>query len=409
MRFLMSTALSVLMMLMMFGTSTALAEQKIIEAEGTYVMDSRLDETAASATARAREEAKRNAVEKAGVYVQSYTQVINLELTADEINTVAAQFIQIIDEANSVAVIRDNLLEFTVHIRALVDDSDPARLRSMTDNRQQLEEMSARNRELQSKYDELKRQMDSLQRDYDSASDAQREQIKRAAALNDERFKAMQELEAGNGHYMRGEYAQALASYNQAIEINKTSADAYDNRGLTYYHLNRLSDAINDFNRALELNSSFAYAYNNRGLARQALGNVNEALSDYSRALSINPKFVAALVNRANTYFALKQYGNAETDLNAALALDRNNAAAHNNLGSVYFATNRLDEALREYSEAIRLNPNYAEAYYNRGCVHYRRGNYSEALSDAQRASSLEPNDPAFRDLISRSNAKLGR
>ena len=406
MKLLMSMALSLLMLL---SASTALAEQRIVEADGSYVMDSRLDETPASATARAREDAKRNAVEKAGVYVKSYTKVIDLELTEDEINTVAAQFLQVLEEKSSVAVVRENLLEFTVHIKALVDDSDPARLRSMMEDRQQLEVMAAQNRELQAKYDELKKQMESLSRDYDSASSSQRKEIKRAAAANDESFKAMQELEAGNAHYLRGDYEQALASYNRAIELDGRSADAYDNRGLTYYHLNRLSDAIADFNRAIELNSSFAYAFNNRGLARHALGNADDALNDYSRALTLNPKFAAALNNRANAYFALEQYGNAENDLNAALSIDRTNAAAHNNLGSVYFATDRFDEALREYSEALRLKSNYAEAYYNRGCVYYRQGRYAEALSDARQAAALEPGDTAFRDLVARSNAKLGR
>ena len=46
-----------------FGNEKAEAKENLIEGVGTYIMDSRLDETPASATARAREEAKRNATE----------------------------------------------------------------------------------------------------------------------------------------------------------------------------------------------------------------------------------------------------------------------------------------------------------------------------------------------------------
>ena len=65
--------------------STTFAEEKLIEASGDYFMDSRLDETPASATARAREEAKRAAVETAGVYLQSYSKMVDLALDTDEV------------------------------------------------------------------------------------------------------------------------------------------------------------------------------------------------------------------------------------------------------------------------------------------------------------------------------------
>ncbi len=406
MKFLLSIVMGVVMMLC---ASTALAEQEIIEADGSYVMDSRLDETAASATARAREEAKRAAVDKAGVYLEAYAKTVNMELERDEIRTVTAHFLKVLEEKPSVAVIQDNLLEFTVHIKALVDVSDAERLKAMMQDKTQLEIMSAQNRELQTKYDELKAQMEALKKNYDSADESQRAQLKREAARNDEIFKAMQLLEEGNGFYLSGDYSRALDCYNRSIDINRTSADAYDNRGLTYYHLNRTSEAIADFTRAIELNNSFAYAYNNRGLARQAAGSSEAALADYTRALSINPKFVVALNNRANTYAALGQSQNALNDLQAALNLEPSSAEAHNNLGSVYVTMNRLDEALSEYSTALKLKPNYASAFYNRGWVYYRQGKYSEALNDAQRAAALEPNNSAFRELVGRVQSKLSR
>lgn len=65
----------------------AFAKEELIEASGTYIMDSRLDETAASATARAREEAKRSATEQAGVYLKSYSKMIDFKLDHDEIIT----------------------------------------------------------------------------------------------------------------------------------------------------------------------------------------------------------------------------------------------------------------------------------------------------------------------------------
>ena len=85
--------LLIVVLTIILSNSTSLASEKLIEASGEYVMDSRLDETPASATARAREEAKRAAVEQAGVYIQSYSKTIDLELVEDEIESVAARLL----------------------------------------------------------------------------------------------------------------------------------------------------------------------------------------------------------------------------------------------------------------------------------------------------------------------------
>lgn len=321
--------------------STAHAEREIIEADGSYVMDSRLDETPAVATARAREEAKRSAVEQAGVYIQAYTKVIDYELDQDEIRTVAAKFLQVLEEKPSLNIIQDNLIEFKVHIKALVDTSNNDMLKAMMEDKTKLEEMTARNVELQNKYDELSRQMEQLKREYNSADDTRKTELKRAAAINDARFRAAQELEEGNNLYNAGDYYSALERYTRALALDANYADALNNRG--------------------------------------------------------------------NTYAALGQYQNALKDLQTALPSMPDNAFVHNNLGGVYVLLNRYDEALDEYNQALALKPNYATAYYNRGAVYYRQGKYSEALSDARRALEFNPSDAAFKALLARSNAKLGR
>ena len=338
MKKLLSIVMSVAVLML---ASTALAAQETVEADGSYVMDSRLDETAADATARAREEAKRAAIEKAGVYIEAYAKTVDLVLERDEIQTVTAHFLKVLDEQSSLKIIEDNLIEFKVHIKALVDASDADRLKAMMRDKNQLEMMTAQNKELQSKYDELKAQMEALKKNYDGADETERAQLKRDAARNDDQFKAILELDRGNESYAGGDYIAALECYN--------------------------------------------------------------------RALAIDPKFFVALNNRANTYAALGRYQNALDSLKAALALRPDNAEVHNNLGGVYVSLDRLDEALSEYSTALTLKPNYADAWYNRAGVYYRQGKYSAALSDAQRASALTPNDPTVRDLLERTNAKLGR
>ena len=349
----------------LLSSATSFANERLVEASGEYVMDSRLDETPASATARAREEAKRAAVEKAGVYLQSYSKTIDLVLDTDVVQTVAARLLKIQDESSNVEVVEQNLLKFTVTIKALVDEINENDLKAMMRDKQALEELTRQNKELQEKYDELNRQMSQYRDKFDSASDAQKLKIKKDVARNSERFSAVDELAKGNDFSFRKDYAQALASYDMAIKLD----------------------------------SQLAEAYNNRGIIKYELGQFEAAIEDYTQAIKIKSNYVDALNNRGNAYAAIEQFQNAEKDLQAALKLNSKFAAGHNNLGSVYLSKKNFNAAIEEYTQALELNPNFAEAYYNRAVAHYAQGNLLQALNDVKQALNLNLNDETIRAL----------
>ncbi|MBR1421812.1 MAG: tetratricopeptide repeat protein [Selenomonadaceae bacterium] len=381
----------------MFGNVSA---AELIQASGTYIMDSRLDETPASATARAREDAKRRAAQQAGVYVESYTKVANLMLEESEVQTIAASVLKIQDEKTSITVMEENLLKFTVEITALVDDTDPQVLQSMLANRESFDESVRRNIELQREYDALKQEMEDLKRQYESADANQREKIKIESAQNISRLNSLEDLEKANEFYVRQNYVSALEYYNHALEINPNSAEAYNNRGLTYYHLNQFTNALSDFSKAIDLDKNFSHAYNNRGMILNSMGQHSQAIPDFDQALKLNPKFSYALNNRGNAYAAIGKYQNAVQDLKSAAKISDNSAEIHNNLGNVYQATEKYSDAIKEYSKAIKLNANYFEAFYNRSIVYYMQKKYSEALSDARRAVELNPQDSDAKELF---------
>ena len=289
-------AIAMLWSLAVLLPNAASAESEIIEADGDYVMDSRLDETAASAVARAREEAKRNAVEQAGVFIQAYSKTKNLVLEEDEVQTITAHLLKILDEKNSVEVLQDNLLKFTVHIRAEVDASDPQQLQALMSNRNRLDEMTARNNELQRQYYDLKRQMEELKTQYDSASDARKAELKRAATQNDERFKAMQELEKvyalnnrANAYAALGQYQNALDTLRAALEMKSDMPELHNNLGSVYVSLNRLEDGLREYNEALRLNPNYADALFNRGCIFYRQERYADALKDAEKATRFKP------------------------------------------------------------------------------------------------------------------------
>lgn len=355
-----------------FSSSSSFASEKLIEATGTYIMDSRLDETPASATARAREEAKRAAVEEAGIYLQAHSKMINMHLVEDEVETIAASLLKIQDESREVEVLEKNLLQFTVTIKALVNDLSDEDLKALAQNKGSLGDATRKYKELQEKYDALRNQMETLKRDYDKANDAQKAEIKREVARNSENFSAVEAMGRGNDFAFAKNYGQALAAYDEAIKLNPQLAEAYNNRGTVKYELGQYSSAIEDYTTAIKLKSNFADALNNRG----------------------------------NAYLATEQFQNAAQDLQAAIKLKDNSAVIHNNLGSVYYSMKNFDAAIKEYTRAIQIDSKYAEAWYNRAIVYYVQGDLNKAMSDVKEARKLNPNDAEIISLQEKISAK---
>ncbi|NJM66293.1 MAG: tetratricopeptide repeat protein [Acaryochloris sp. RU_4_1] len=77
----------------------------------------------------------------------------------------------------------------------------------------------------------------------------------------------------GTDKFHQGDYQGAIADLDQAIELNPENAFAYNNRGNTYYALQKYPQAIAEYDKAIALNPDYAEAYFNRGLAHTLMGN----------------------------------------------------------------------------------------------------------------------------------------
>lgn len=93
------------------------AETKVLTAEATYTMGD--GETPSFAEAMVLQKAKQMALEEAGTYVESYARIQNLDLTTDEIRTLAGGVLQVEVLDKSRTLIGDGL-RFFVKIKAIV-------------------------------------------------------------------------------------------------------------------------------------------------------------------------------------------------------------------------------------------------------------------------------------------------
>ena len=154
---------------------------------------------------------------------------------------------------------------------------------------------------------------------------------------------------------LKGEYKEALAVLNEAVRLNINDGDAYFNRALAYYQLNKKEQAIQDLTKAITLNNKFIEAYVNRGNIYLELQEYPKAVSDYKKVLSINPK----------------------------------NPLAHNNLGLVYMNLGEYEQATQYFKSAIALEPNYPDAYFNQGILYLELNQKQKAIASLTKAMTL--------------------
>lgn len=93
-------------------------------------------------------------------------------------------------------------------------------------------------------------------------------------------------------HFDAGNFAAALADFDQAIRIADTLAAAHVNRGYTLVAMRRWEDSLDSFDRGITLGAPDpARAYFNRGIAYEESGNVRAAYYDYLKASELAPEW----------------------------------------------------------------------------------------------------------------------
>jgi len=189
----------------------------------------------------------------------------------------------------------------------------------------------------------------------------------------------------------QGKLAEAVASYDQTIQLKPDNAEAYYNRGITLQALGRLTEAVASYDQAIQLKPDHVKAYCNRGVALQELGQLTEAVASYDQAIQLKPDYLGAYYNRGVTLQAQGKLAEAVTSYDQTIQLKPDYADAYYNRGVTLQALGQLAEAMTSYDQTIHLKPDYADAYYNRGITLQELGRLAEAMASYDQTIQLKP------------------
>lgn len=206
----------------------------------------------------------------------------------------------------------------------------------------------------------------------------------------------------------QGAYAEAIATFDQALALDATHARAYVLRGEAYRLLGELDQALADLHRALGLTDDDANAYRTRGTIYVDLGQYAEALADYNAALALAPNDTWTLAHRGYAAYLANDYTTALTDLNAAIRLNPQYTWAIVARGATYNALAEYQKALLDLTRAVSLDPDYDWGLAMRGSTYRALGEYEKAIADLTQALALTPTYSWAQTERGRSYQELG-
>jgi len=98
-------------------------------------------------------------------------------------------------------------------------------------------------------------------------------------------------LQRGVVYFVKGDYENAIADWQIAIEVEPNDPRAYNNIGFAYYELNQLEQAVALWSVAVEIDPLLDDGWAGLGIALYAQGKRDEAINAYQKALKIEPGY----------------------------------------------------------------------------------------------------------------------
>jgi len=156
---------------------------------------------------------------------------------------------------------------------------------------------------------------------------------------------------------------QALAAFNQAVELYPEYFQALTERANLLMGRSQLAEAAADFERALRLNDKYVPALRGIGYCQIQQKQFEAAVSNLERAFVMEPKVPLTLLLLGYANLSLGRYEAAKQCLQEALKLGPESAArAHVYLAEVFAQEQKFKEAADSISRYLTLKPDAADA-----------------------------------------------
>jgi tetratricopeptide (TPR) repeat protein/tRNA A-37 threonylcarbamoyl transferase component Bud32 len=214
-----------------------------------------------------------------------------------------------------------------------------------------------------------------------------------------EAFAAFQTAEKLMNHPTGRSLDQAIAKYNEAIDLDPDYALAHAKLAVAYARLfvtradpGALDLARGNSERALAVDPSLVEGYFARADVLQLTGDENGALHQIVKALQLDPSNPQALLQQAQIYSDQQRWPDAEAAYHKVLEKRPNWWVTYNELGVALDRQGKYEDSIRAYRAASLAAPGNAFVLCNLGIEYVAVGDFAEATKNLRKSVAIDPN-----------------
>lgn len=257
-------------------------------------------------------------------------------------------------------------------------------------------------------------------------------------------------MKDGDSAFSEGRLSEAIAAYNEAIDLNPTSPSLYARRARVYVEQGNVESAIADYEKSIELQPRSPENYRALADLYYQQGDYESALQVYEQGeavglairdritelqawkatqdaptltptptntatdtpsatptetLTLTPTATATETVTATPTATATTEHPTETVTPSLTPTSRVSANEFHQQGRLYYDQGNYVAAIEAFTQALEIDPGYDVAYIDRGNSYYALNNYTAAIADYSAAIDQGTDDPAAyynRALINR-------
>lgn len=148
-------------------------------------------------------------------------------------------------------------------------------------------------------------------------------------------------------YIQRGQFDQAIATLETALQNEPFSAEVYNNLASAYMRKWELEKAEDLLNTSLEVRPGYAVAHINLGLLYLIVGRYEDTIDHLERSLELLPNNAGARNNLAVALLRVGRYDESREQLQQLIADDPARASAYFNVAITYVLEQQFQEAMQ--------------------------------------------------------------
>jgi len=190
----------------------------------------------------------------------------------------------------------------------------------------------------------------------------------------------------------KGDFPEAIAHFNQALEFNPTHYEIYSYLGVAYNNWKKYPKAMAAFSKVLELAPELLSLRYKVSIVLYNLKKYDEALEEIQHLVGLNPKFADLHYHLGVVYAHQKQFEEAQKAFSKAVEINPHYLQAKMQLSLVLAAQGNHESAVEKLKEIIKEKPNYPDLYYNIGVIQAAQKDWKGARDNIMKALEMNKN-----------------